>query len=167
MKRIHHPCDWFFAGLTQDLLEIWDIPLMPKEWFQWFTQSGRLKLDTLTADQNCRFDPEEYIWSRFLSKHKQIQFDHSFDVTDANLQSSEQYVARNLQIFPNKFLGIDSLSHPQLGKVLPFSYSTHDNKLLARKYGIKNDLYLDWYSIKVYLLRLKILCKTIQRKIQE
>jgi hypothetical protein len=165
IRRIHHPCDWFFAGLTQDLLNIWNIPLMPQEWFQWFSQEGTRSIGALNTDQDCRFDPEEYIWSQFLGKNQRIQFENSFDVTDANLQCSEKYIARNLQIYPNSFLGIDSMTHPESSKILPFSYSTFDYKIMARKYGIKINLFIDVYAIKVYLLRLKIICQLIWRKI--
>ena len=166
IQRIHHPCDWLFAGLTEDLKKIWNVPLMPEEWFRWFTGDNQKDASGMHADQICRFDPEEYVWSSFLRKYIDIEFENSFDFSISKLEISESLIARNLQIHPMKYLGMRSSKHAHLPRVLPFSYSPYDWRKIAKKNQIYIVQYVDFYSLKVFLLRLKIrfnMIKTVLR----
>ncbi|CAN2170144.1 WavE lipopolysaccharide synthesis [Candidatus Nanopelagicaceae bacterium] len=156
IRRIHHPCDWIFAGLTEDLKKIWNVPLMPEEWFQWFTDNNQKDASGIHADQVCRFDPEEYVWSSFLKKYIDIEFENSFDFSISKLEISESLIARNLQMHPIKSLGMRFSKHADSSRVLPFSYSPYDWRKIAKKNSIHIVQYVDFYSFKVFLLRLKI-----------
>jgi hypothetical protein len=164
-RRIHHPCDWFYAGLTTDLMQIWNIPLMPQEWFTWFTGPNNSTIESIKNDQICRYDPEEYVWSRLLEKQVALQFSDSFDVTDENIEVSEVFIARNLQLTTNTNLGIRSTTHPNANSLLPFSYTPFDWVKIATKNNVNSIKFPDIYSIRVYISRFGIMLKIMARKL--
>ncbi len=57
-KAVLHPADWWWFGLTEDLLDIYDIRLQTEKDTNYF-DDGLL----------WQFPPEQYIWIEFLKKH--------------------------------------------------------------------------------------------------
>ncbi len=98
-------CDWFFFGLTQDVKNIFDIPLTNKE-VTAINKNGEPYLATNP------YSPEQYIWVKFLSKHKEIHFEHLEDISHNNIVLSEKYFANNCIFLSAKRAGIHWLKSP-------------------------------------------------------
>lgn len=128
-------CDWFWAGRTEDLLDIWDIKLMPEEWFRYFDE------EEVLAKHNTRYlsryFPETYITSTFIRKKQQLVFEDSFDVSQNNIELSENIIANNFIIKSNWQLGIQSQKHHKPLRVLIPMYTFSDWRKMAIERNIK------------------------------
>ncbi len=81
-------CDWIFFGLTEDLINIFDIPLINE------------KIETNLKDGNDisvinPISPEQYIWTKFLLKYVNIKLNSKDDISNNNIELSEKYFANN------------------------------------------------------------------------
>ena len=65
---LFHLCDWLALGKTEDLLDMFDIPLMPKTEFTWFLENKKPE-DLLTPGNLSRYMSEDYIGFKFCQKH--------------------------------------------------------------------------------------------------
>jgi len=107
----HHPGDWFYAGLTEDLVNVWDIPLMPNSWFRYFENNSWPAEIWYETNYLSRFRAESYIWSTFARKSLDFVFENCFDTQDGNIELSENLFASNLMILNMKDLGVGSRKH--------------------------------------------------------
>jgi len=109
-----HACDFFYFGLSDDLLDLWDLELF--EDFP-FDSERRGQKQHLGAP---RFPPDatQRLWLRFLNKHldSPIELQHAHDVTDGKKRVSDICYANNLIIgspeiiglgLPSKFIGAE------------------------------------------------------------
>jgi hypothetical protein len=127
-------CDWIYAGLTSDLLEIWSIPLMPREWFRYFHKSkGNVEY---RAKYLSRYFPEEYIFRTFVQKKISFVQAHSYDVNEELILLSEKILANNIVIKSNLQLGVRSQKHSKPISVLLNMYSYKSWKKLAQAEGL-------------------------------
>jgi hypothetical protein len=128
-------CDWFWAGRTKDLLDIWDIKLMPEDWFRYFEE------EEVLAEHGSRYlsryFPETYITSTFIRKKKKIEFENSFDISQNNIELSEDIIANNFIIKSNWQLGIRSQKHHKPLRVLIPMYTFSDWRKMAITRNIK------------------------------
>jgi hypothetical protein len=131
----HHPCDWIYAGLTTDLYQIWDIDLMPKSWFRYYSNNPWPKDVWHEKNYLSLFRPESYIWSSFLKKYKKINFMSSFDSSPINLANSNKIIALNLMVQTNKSIGIKSLKNRITNITLIPSYTEKEWSKLALSFG--------------------------------
>lgn len=123
-KQPFHVSDWFFFGLTKDLIDIFEIPCV---------------------ETNCVSSAEQYIWLSFLSKHTPISMDKTNAVpSKKNIEQSERYFANNCIIASARKEGIGSLKYPGKGYVqIPcFSdagyYTFTDYKRMLNRYSGTN-----------------------------
>jgi hypothetical protein len=109
---LFHPSDFFFFGLTTDLLDLWDIPLyddamVTKEWETW------------------RYAPEQYLWVCFLNKHGyKVCLKHCSDFSFWKAWQSEQTLMSNLAILSEEQLGV-KFSLPNTGLHYPHTIYTN------------------------------------------
>lgn len=107
-----HPSDWFYFGLREDVLNIWDIPLAPEpEMPRWFDTHTRPPEDTETWAM-YRYTVEQYIWLNFLRKHGEIKFEHKLDLSNDAINVSELTLANNLVLAESTQLGIKFMKYP-------------------------------------------------------
>lgn len=104
----YHPSDWFFFGLTEDLIDIFDIPLLTEESANWFVGKERNKF---SYDWHCRYRSEQHIWTSFIKKHRLLNFDHQNDIENNNIQISEKIFSNNTIILDSRILGMRSIKH--------------------------------------------------------
>lgn len=97
--------DWFYFGHTNDLMDIFNIPLLSAEKYRSETIDGRTIL-------HVPYSTEQYIWCSFLSKHVSLPFRHVIDATEENITLSEKYLANNCILLPAKQAGINWLKYP-------------------------------------------------------
>lgn len=102
-RRIHLPftvSDWFYFGLTEDLINIFDIPLVKKA-------AERRDRSGATRTVDSLLSGEQYIWFTFLSKYKTISFAYTDDTSHDNIVTAEKYMANNCILLPATMAGID------------------------------------------------------------
>lgn len=110
-KLPYHPCDWFYFGLTKDLIRIWDIPLCEEKIDAvWFEENERPAIHPLKYSL-ARYQAEQYIWVTFLKKVNNLHFVHSCDLSDENIKKSEIIFAQNTCILDLKRLGLKNQKH--------------------------------------------------------
>src|SRR6266851_1380389 len=91
-----HPSDWFFFGETQDVLEIWNIPLAPEPDFtNWFVSRPRPPNDQWPSHMS-RYVPEQYIWLSFLRKHREVSCEYQWDLSAETILNTEKSLSGNL-----------------------------------------------------------------------
>jgi hypothetical protein len=100
---LFHPSDWFYFGLTEDVKNIWDIPLAPEpETSFWFKSRPRPLIDRIPF-WNARFLPEQYIWLSFLKKNGyKIKYRHITDYGEEQLINSELSLINNVIVLDYK-----------------------------------------------------------------
>lgn len=132
-------CDWISIGTTEDLREMWDIPLMPNSWFQYFKDTDKTSIPPSTY--LSRYFPETYIVSSFTRKHIPIIFDNSYDISNNNIEISEQVVSNNFIIFSNWQLGIKSQKHNKKLRTLLPMYTFTSWKRISQQHGVHVDIF--------------------------
>lgn len=99
-----HFSDWVQFGLTNDLLNLWDIPLQPIQFNDYFDAHRRPIIDPVPT-WTFKYIPEQYIWKTFLEKNgAKLHFDHFTDCRDLGV--SNQSFAKNLIIVNYEDFGI-------------------------------------------------------------
>ena len=108
----YHPGDWYFFGLKDDVLDIWDIPSAPEpETTLWFVNQPRPRND---VDPTCmnRYTPEQYIWLTFLRKHMDVRCDYQWDLDAKAIEGTERTFASNLVLISPKQAGLSFEKYP-------------------------------------------------------
>lgn len=124
-------CDFFYAGLTEDLFLLFDIELYPEEFYTCYSKDKPVgQLHTF------KYTPESYITYKFLSKYDDVDFQYSFDNNSDAIRFYESRLLDNLIIESCTSLGIDSIKYylpmlPPRQRLL----STEYNLLLNKKHG--------------------------------
>ena len=129
ITRPFHVNDWFYFDLTEDLRNVFDIPLDRQTW-----------LPVQNNVPNGAFAAEQYIWLSFLGKYRKIPCEHMNDISHDNITASERYLANNCIILNGKKLGIYSLKFPQIDRTWKFltyveGYTYNEYKELLNKYA--------------------------------
>ena len=166
-----HMCDWFYFGLTEDLIDIFSIPF--------------LENNTLIRGQ---FTTEQYLWLSFISKHKDVSyFKYYTDVSNNNIEISERYFANNCILLPAKKVKLDWLKCPGWGYIqtpclsIGSFYTLNEYKIMLNKYAnnklsilpniLESFFYFAVYKIRVYLRKynpkLRNIIQNILNKIAE
>lgn len=107
----YHICDWLYFGLTCDLIDLLDIPLIPTpEFVLWYKDNPRPKHD-INPTNLQRFHTESWILKSWIEKHRQLNFSHTTDISGNNIELSERILGNNLIIASPHELGFKSLVH--------------------------------------------------------
>jgi hypothetical protein len=107
----YHPSDWFFFGLRDDVLAIWDIPLASEqEISHWYDNRSRPVVDLFPHLQS-RYCPEQYVWISYLRKHLDVDIDYIWDCSNYKIEQTETIFANNLIFLEPDRIGIRSLKH--------------------------------------------------------
>lgn len=106
-----HISDWFFFGLREDLLNIWDIDLYPKEYNAWCNPKDKQK-ESILPTINFRYLPEQYIWTLLLRNNNiDFNFDNYGDFSNYNLVLTHLSFANNLIVLNYENSGIKFLKY--------------------------------------------------------
>ena len=100
--------DWFYFGVTEDLINIFDIDLVERHEYV-LNKAGDRYLATNP------YYPEQYMWTQFIRKHQDISFTHSEDTSHNNIELSERYFANNTIMLSARQIKMTCLKYP--GKV--------------------------------------------------
>lgn len=142
-----HACDWFFLGTKEDLIDIFDIPLMPSpEYTRWY-ESHPFPVNHPDRTNLSRYNPECYIWSSYLKKYLDLTFNHTSDNSSENVAISEWIFANNTIIYSAYQLGFKSLKYEWPASHLINYYNHCQWKELYRKYVLRRKLVLKYPCI--------------------
>lgn len=136
-----HPSDWFYFGLKDDLLRIFDIQLCPEpETSRYFETNVRpLPRFDSWIPASCRYTAEQYIWIAFLKKYVDLNFEHCFDVNRGNIELSELIFANNVIMLEAHKISYKSLKHKNLRKRFDLSLMYTHNEWLSLYYKYCSD----------------------------
>lgn len=82
----YYLCDWFFFGLKEDVLNLWDIPLIEEKDLRNRQEDG-------TYPMVDNFGNEQYLWISFLKKFREVEIENGYALTEENLEDSERSYA--------------------------------------------------------------------------
>ncbi len=123
MHRPYHISDWGYFGLKDDLLNLYDIPLVQEpEFSQWFLTRCKPFHD-IEPGRLWKMPPEQYITSSFLNKFFPISLQHTADTSNNNISLSSKLITNNFLILDQSQFCLISLKY----LYFPFS-STHGNE---------------------------------------
>jgi WavE lipopolysaccharide synthesis len=125
LKVAHHPCDWIQIGCTQDLIEIWDIPLAFEDDLL-FWNSHEKPIDFPFVYSQSRYSAEEWIWVNFLKKKMDLTYPYSGANLSENIAIQEHIIRDNLIIANRKILGFASIKYKPNRRMLYVVYSFFD-----------------------------------------
>lgn len=134
----YHPSDWFFFGLTDDMIDVFDSPLCPEpETSRYFETHKRpiVKYDSWIPALT-QYATEQYIWVAFIRRHIDLDFKHCFDIERGNIERSEEIFANNVIMLDVRDIGYGSYKHKNIknGFDLTFMYSHYEWLKLYKKY---------------------------------
>lgn len=111
MPKPYHISDWAYFGYKEDLLNLYDVPLIEEPNFsQWFLTNCKPFAD-VAPHVLWKMSPEQHITSSFLKKHTPIQFEHTTDVTHENMSQSSKLLMNNFVVLDQTQFFFISLKH--------------------------------------------------------
>lgn len=106
---LFHPSDWIYFGLTQDLIDLFDIERTNEPEFSlWFKDKDQERGRFIDSHKFrlWKFSPEAYIWVTYLKKKTIINCVDKLDITRENLRLSRRSIINNFFIGDQNHLGI-------------------------------------------------------------
>jgi hypothetical protein len=169
LNFVYHPSDLFQLGLTDDLLNFWDIHLMDKKTAQYFENKEADKKNFL--DFATRFCSEQYLWISVMKKNN-IKFkplNAYYEKNSKQKKDTEYSFLNNFIIFEYMLSNLYNSKFNQL----PYDYSSCYNfyewiKLYKHQNKQKDKIVLDYLKynffyrfIKFYKISNKKKCSLI------
>ena len=160
-KMPFHISDFIYAGLTQDVYDIFDIDLMPQEYFRWF-ETKSIPNNANYPTMLSRYMPETYIWYSFLSKKLQIKFDHTYDTSNNNIELSDTIISDVLIMVSSFQIGVKCLKYPNQFFATYQKYTFYEWKKLYRNQKLTYFSFFDFEFLFLYSIsKIKNIIKTI------
>jgi len=104
LKVAFHPSDFFYFGLTRDLVDIWDIPLFQDVEFD------PAKLGVVQHPCSPLYIPDatQELWLKSINKHleRKVVLRHTHDIADGKLEMSDRILANNTIIASPAEIGV-------------------------------------------------------------
>ena len=137
MRVLFHPSDFVFFGLRQDVMNIWDVPLMVESDMRFFTEgSPRWAVQGMKH----RHHPECHLWISFLIKNGWTKVSESWaDFNPELLRSSELSLVNNLLLLDQHQFGFHCFKYPFpegsiWGRQFLRNFTNRDWQILYQKY---------------------------------
>jgi len=136
---LFHVGDIFHFGLTQDLINLWDIPHVPRAYISEWGSYCKKPIVNFTGGSFFRYIEEQYIWLSCLKKNGyDVDIDYPWHMTEKLLQISECSILGNFVICE-----IDEIGLCVPWSILSFGinkiYSQEEVERLTLLYGSIND----------------------------
>jgi len=112
IKLALHPSDFIVAGLTEDIKEYFNIPLMNSSDLNYFSENKKPK-EWSSFKVIPRYTTEQYILIQNLKK-KNIQFkmDHALDLNGFNTKLTMDLFGDSFCLVPTFLAGLENIKHP-------------------------------------------------------
>jgi hypothetical protein len=167
VPQLIHPSDLFQFGLTEDLLDLWEIPLQPEpETTRAFPLEYRIINNSLeNSFYRMKFGSEQYIWYAFCKKHGlDLELKHFGDVSTDKIVQSEESIMNNFMIVDARSIGV---LLPKRFIHYPYKdlYTTDEWNDLAKRYATGASLTQQWSLItQVHLNNLALIARRAKDK---
>jgi hypothetical protein len=166
LKFPHHPSDHFYAGETEDIKEIWNVPEMPAEYMRWF-EHKEFPINARHGNNFQLFRAEAWIWYNYVKKFTKHKVNSSYETSDAIIEESLGFMCSNLLVNSSHLIGVYENSLQKRDwktKVKMFTY--YEWYFISRKFGVRHkSLKLDINSIKILILKYVISLLRLERLI--
>lgn len=104
---LFHISDVFHFGRTDDLLRLWDIPLVSSHYISSWKNYFNPPLVNFTSGSFFRYIEEQYIWIACLQKHgHKIDINYPWEMRPELVEMSEKSIFSNFTIVDNDDLGL-------------------------------------------------------------
>ncbi|AUH74278.1 WavE lipopolysaccharide synthesis family protein [Legionella sainthelensi] len=111
MPKPFHISDWAYFGFKEDLMSLYDVPLIEEPDFsQWFLTRCKSFHD-IAPEVLWKMPPEQHITSSFFKKYIPLQFEHTADDSHENMKISSQLIMNNFLILDQTQFFLISLKH--------------------------------------------------------
>lgn len=152
-KYLFEISDWFFFGLTKDLIKLFDIPLAPQKHtyaLKHYMANHELLL-TKRNKPGAQYLDQQYIFIQCLLKEgKEIYFKDWTDISFDSLLASRLFIVNNFVVLDyKKELNIEDLKYKNVSGIGKISVFKRWFKLY-KKFCLKNQPYF-YQSISFYL----------------
>lgn len=129
-KLLFHPSDTFFAGLSKDIYELFDIPLMDNFTMRYFKDKDTDIINYLQI--SSRYTCEQYIFYSYLKKKISLYFKNAFDYSKENRVLHDKIFSNLFICIRNSKIGVNCYKHPMsyFSSTLYYAYSENEfNKI--------------------------------------
>lgn len=150
-KMPYHICDFIYAGLTEDIYNVFNIDLMPVEYFRWY-ENYVMPINSNYPTILSRYMPETYIWYSFLKKNIFLDFKHSYDIDNNNIELSESIIGDILIIVSSFQVNVKCLKYPNQFFASFQKYSYYEWKKLFNKNKLKNFSFFDFEFLFLFTI---------------
>ncbi len=123
-----HPSDLIHFGLTQDIFNYWNIPLMKESDFFYYLDHPRgssRSVNNYDSGYLCKYLPEQYLFVNLLRKRQvliQTEFTHMEDRPELYNQISQRYLLNSFFLANQREMGVSwqkgSVIHLKLPKFI-------------------------------------------------
>lgn len=163
-KMPYHICDFIYAGLTQDIYEVFNIDFMPDEYFRWF--ETRIMPDNANYQTMLsRYMPETYIWYSFLRKKIPINFEHTYDISNNNIDLSESIIGDILIMVSSFQIDVECIKYPNQFFATYQKYTYFEWKKLYKNEKLATFSIFDIEFLSLYIFyKIKSTVKFLIRK---
>lgn len=154
MHKPFHISDWAYFGYKEDLINLYDVPLIEEPKFsQWFLDKFKPFHD-VAPHVLWKMPPEQHITSSFFKKFTHIDFEHTADTDNKNIERSSKLIMNNFLVLDQTQFFFISLKH------ICFQFSQENHEWFIH-YGtwlndyykfILNHTFLVKVKLKLYLL---------------
>ncbi|MBA2656502.1 MAG: hypothetical protein H0U70_05890 [Tatlockia sp.] len=111
MPKPFHISDWAYFGFKEDLLNLYNVPLIPEpEFSQWFLTRCKPFHD-VAPWVLWRMPPEQHITSSFFNKFTKINLEHTADASNNNCEISAKMIMNNFLVLDQTQFFLISLKH--------------------------------------------------------
>lgn len=142
-------CDFFFFGYKEDVLKVWDIPLI---------DDTKLKLNDKGTHIGYyeNYGAEQFLWLGFLRKYQDVKCDFCQDISENAIKRSEESFASYCILLPAHKAGVSSLKIGKAGYMARPSavglYTYDDWKKMYNKYCDGDERIYFYYTKKAIYL---------------
>lgn len=133
-KLLFQPSDAFFAGLTEDLVSLFDIPLMSDEQMIYFKNNKNDRKNKVPI--LSRYTSEQYLLYSFIKKKTQINFRNAFDFSKENKLIHDKIFSNLFAMYRNTKIGVNGYKYPIsfFSSSLYYAYTENEfNKLSGKE----------------------------------
>ena len=132
IKLLFNPSDAFFAGLTEDLVDLYNIPLASNEELNYFNSYKGGYENFVKLRSRSRYTSEQYLFCSFIKKKIKINFKNALDYNENNKSIHDEVFSNLFVMKSNKKIGMNGYKYPAsfFSSTLYYAYTEKEFKKL-------------------------------------
>jgi len=158
IKLLFSPSDFFFAGLTEDLVDLYNIPLVSNEELNYFNSYKGSYENTMILRSRLRYTSEQYLFCSFIKKKIKVNFKDAFDYNKNNRSIHDEVFSNLFVMKNNKKIGMNCYKYPMsfFSSTLYYAYTEKEFKKLNGEWALFDEERLISNFIK-YIKKISLL----------